>query len=782
MKDKFLTAAIIILNYFVSYAQSNWEWINYYPTNNNLTTAVTVGNSAVFWGDMKTFIRTDDLGESFIYGTYSEIIDNNSFEGGFQKVFFRDSLNGILYDDGSYYTTNGGSYWIFPYSLYGSIGIYINNKVGIVLSTGRCEKTYDGGNTWNNFPSPDLKFLYNPERIFALDENKMWIASSYHEYGEGSILYSTNGGHYWTKIKIPGLDYNEKKQLSFYDIKFNKRGFGIAVGEIYYTMENRRAGLILKSSDFGLTWEWQEYENIALTYIVNTTDGDWFIYGNKNNVAILFSSEDSGMSWDINYYPFESEDLSTFYSTAYIPKLKAILVSTSRGFFRSTDNGKSYHKVNNGFNVRITDIKMDPHGSVNEQVSVAYSESLKYLLSKNGGRDWELKYFPDYIGYGSKSIEIIDRTIILRNRNESVLVSDDYGNTWRELWYLQNKSIRNLAVYNDQLFGVTIFINNLPKLLISNDGGTRWEIIPIDYRVNLSSIKFVNENLIIGTGVFNESGITRGTLFFCYNKGNLWRVVELSDIYKQIEFVSGSIGYILNDTNILRTTDTGNSWEGIYGNQPNKLMASYDFIDSTRILIQITDNSIYSPRSLYFTSSRDKGKTWNEVSLSLPLKGPLKKIKVNKLGDILTVGMNGELLRRKSYYDLSSSNSTVLLDSKETSFSLGQNYPNPFNPSTTIEYTIPTPLSVPPRHTELGEVRGRDMGGVVTLKVYDILGREIATLVNEFQQPGKYSVEFNVETFHGTSLPSGVYFYSLRITDSSLRLEFQETKKMLLIK
>ncbi|MEW6195042.1 MAG: S8 family serine peptidase [Bacteroidota bacterium] len=109
-------------------------------------------------------------------------------------------------------------------------------------------------------------------------------------------------------------------------------------------------------------------------------------------------------------------------------------------------------------------------------------------------------------------------------------------------------------------------------------------------------------------------------------------------------------------------------------------------------------------------------------------------------------------------------------------FTLYQNYPNPFNPTTIIEYEIPTPpLS-----------KGRDMGGVVTLKVYDILGREVVTLVNEYQPPGNYSVEFDVETFHGTSLPSGVstkggyasgvYFYRLTIGNKS------QTRKMLLLK
>ncbi len=114
-----------------------------------------------------------------------------------------------------------------------------------------------------------------------------------------------------------------------------------------------------------------------------------------------------------------------------------------------------------------------------------------------------------------------------------------------------------------------------------------------------------------------------------------------------------------------------------------------------------------------------------------------------------------------------------------TDFILHQNYPNPFNPTTTIEYTIHTPtFGFPSRE-------GNTRGVFTTLKVYDILGREITTLVSEYQQPGNYSVEFNVETFHGTSLPSGVYFYTLRVWDSSpdkSGSEFAETKKMVLIK
>ena len=100
-------------------------------------------------------------------------------------------------------------------------------------------------------------------------------------------------------------------------------------------------------------------------------------------------------------------------------------------------------------------------------------------------------------------------------------------------------------------------------------------------------------------------------------------------------------------------------------------------------------------------------------------------------------------------------------------FVLYQNYPNPFNPSTKIRYAIPL-LS------ERTPSEGWDeRGGFVTLKVYDILGNEVANLVNEAQSPGYYEVTFDTQ---GLRLSSGVYFYQLRIGD------IIQTKKMILAK
>jgi hypothetical protein len=99
-----------------------------------------------------------------------------------------------------------------------------------------------------------------------------------------------------------------------------------------------------------------------------------------------------------------------------------------------------------------------------------------------------------------------------------------------------------------------------------------------------------------------------------------------------------------------------------------------------------------------------------------------------------------------------------------TSYSLSQNYPNPFNPSTKIDFTLKT-------------------SGFTTLKVYNLLGQEVATLVNGSLQAGRHSVELNAESAK-TPLTSGIYFYKLisRPTDGGQAGNFRQTKKMILVK
>ncbi len=118
-----------------------------------------------------------------------------------------------------------------------------------------------------------------------------------------------------------------------------------------------------------------------------------------------------------------------------------------------------------------------------------------------------------------------------------------------------------------------------------------------------------------------------------------------------------------------------------------------------------------------------------------------------------------------------------------TEFNLSQNYLNPFNPSTTISYSISSAVISNPNgvsgeksskislSARLPVGQGRNDMINVTLKVYDLLGREVETLVNEYQVPGNYEVKLD-----GSSLSSGVYYYTLKAE------EFVQTKKLMLLK
>jgi hypothetical protein len=140
----------------------------------------------------------------------------------------------------------------------------------------------------------------------------------------------------------------------------------------------------------------------------------------------------------------------------------------------------------------------------------------------------------------------------------------------------------------------------------------------------------------------------------------------------------------------------------------------------------------------------------------------------------IVIGIWGNWETPRVYYldslsiNIQEDNPNVVINNKRlvNNYFLHHNYPNPFNPSTKIKFTIPTsPLNPSPYQGEGQRER------LVTLKVYGVLGNEVATLVHEDKSVGEYEIEFD-----GTGLPSGIYYYQLKARD------FVETKKMVLLR
>jgi photosystem II stability/assembly factor-like uncharacterized protein len=190
---------------------------------------------------------------------------------------------------------------------------------------------------------------------------------------------------------------------------------------------------------------------------------------------------------------------------------------------------------------------------------------------------------------------------------------------------------------------------------------------------------------------------------------------------------------------IAKTTDGGSNWISTMFTNP---LWSIDFPISGASQIGYAAGS-----QGFILKTYDAGSNWQQQGSGTSLR--LNKVFFLDLDYGFAVGENGTILRTTTGGEPSTG---VDEHNFISTYNLEQNYPNPFNPSTVISYRLPVTSNV-------------------TLKVYDVLGNEIATLVNEELSVGEYEVEFSA-----TGLTSGIYFYQLKAG------QFSETKKMVLLK
>jgi hypothetical protein len=156
-------------------------------------------------------------------------------------------------------------------------------------------------------------------------------------------------------------------------------------------------------------------------------------------------------------------------------------------------------------------------------------------------------------------------------------------------------------------------------------------------------------------------------------------------------------------------------------------------------------------------TTNDGGKTW--VRQLTDYKEGFWDVYQISPNEITVVGSGGTILRTNTNQITEVNDDNPKDEFRFSKFELSQNYPNPFNPSTTIKYSIQKYSNV-------------------TLKVFDILGREVSTLVNKEQTQGNYEIEFD-----GSDLTSGIYFYRLQVYPAvSGAGDYVETKKMILLK
>ena len=493
-----------------------------------------------------------------------------------------------------------------------------------------------------------------------------------------------------------------------------------SVGNIYFAYKNA----FFRSTDSGLSWtkmsQLLNYSNCQ--DLISTPNGDLFalmsnpLFWPKLKQGLLHSN-DGGITWD-------ERGLFEFVMNKIVfdKELDLLYCATDKGLFRSSDFGNIWEALNNNMDpVQKFDLISDIAGTI-------YSSTITGIhRSSNTGESWESLYN----GLdGLAEIYCLD-TVLYATNIDGLFYFNNAANKWVQLSNLQARS------FTKDKFG-NLFLSGGIELIRSTNNGSNWQTIYANE--SIASICYLKDSLIIAAT--NEIG----GIFKSTNLGNSWETVL--NIGSNGLFYDGD-SLIISITGPKRSEDLGITWENLILPQGDDFM----FKD----VVFINKNAIYAVAynfnwgAIQFLQSTNYGKNWQVINVSnIDLSIYDAYLDYSKTDN--TIYLGNEYIIHKSKYTPTSLE--FIKPELSLAYELSQNYPNPFNPSTIIRYELPA-------------------AGEVSLKVYDLLGREVATLVDEYRNAGSYNVQF---TINNLQLSSGIYFYQLKSGD------YFETKKMILLK
>lgn len=362
---------------------------------------------------------------------------------------------------------------------------------------------------------------------------------------------------------------------------------------------------------------------------------------------------------------------------------------------------------------------------------VAVGNEGTIIRSTDGGRDWAHVSSP--VNDQLRSVAFLGLTGLAVGISGRVLRSTDGGLNWTEE---TRPTTRNLYSVSISSF-MAVITGEEGTILVSYDSGLTWT----PHTAGTASILFgvsVNDSTAVGVG-------GQGAVVMSVDGGAGWGLTILGQniFFYSTSFVNGSTGWavgssLANGNVIIHSSDYGFVWDAEQAPTAEQLFG-VSFISLTSGFAAGTNGTII------YTS--DGGITWSNMLSgttqtlnSISFTDPVRGIVVGDGGTILKSYENGPLKtteERAPHPDY---------------FSLEQNYPNPFNPSTQIKYSIPA-------------------DGYVSLKIFNLLGKEIAEIVNGFRKAGEHQVSFDA-----SELPSGIYLYRLETNNRAM------VKKMMVIK
>lgn len=717
-------------------------------------------------GNNGAIIKTTDGGDNWV-------VLSTGVTWDIKSIHFPTYDTGYALGFNNLYTTNGGSTW----SELGITGtanavFFTSAETGFYVNDAHIYKTTNSGLAWTTF------IFTGHKAIFFINSSTGWAPGS-------STRYTSNGGTNWSS-QTTGSGFS-----TLYGIHFSDASSGWSVGSIETISGNSS---IRRTTNAGTNWTGQSSGTTNILRSVSAISGLMGVTVGDAGTVLLTTN--GGTNWDskLNVFSFPTTSYYNLYSTFFINENTGWSGSYSGIVNKTTNGGDNWSTVTTSSFNSINSIHF-----LDIDTGWVCGDGGMIQNTNNGGSNWSSQFSGTSNRLNDINVHKLPLTGFFGlykigwcvGKSGTILYTIDGGSNWVSQMSHTSADLYSVVAFSEH---VAIACGDSGKILKTTDGGTNW-FTTVSGAVGgaLRSISFADDNNGICVG-------DSATVLYTTNKGDTWSLDitgprGLSN--KNLYDVSARMDLMLTYTAIgeegiiLKSEDEGGSWTKqssgvktrLYGISSPAENVSY-IVGTKGTIIKTDDGGALPVELVSFNYSLNKNNVILNWATSVEInnsgfdvermalhsaKNPGQWIKINFVEGhgntnsqlnysyedkylspgkynyrIKQIDFNGNY----EYYYLFSEVNVGVPDN----INLYQNYPNPFNPSTIISFDLPA-------------------ANFISLKVYNSLGKEVKTLMNEKKDAGHYSVEFE-----GSNFSTGIYFYT--ITAGNLR----QTKKMLLLK
>jgi Uncharacterized protein related to plant photosystem II stability/assembly factor len=712
-------------------------------------------------------------------------------------LYFLNNNEIIFVNDGGciYKSYDAGNTWVRK-SYFSGIHLnqinFVNNNTGFVITAYNDDLVYtnDGGDSWHK------QQLTLSDAIAALPFSERIIIKSTFD---GNILRLDNFYNKWDTVfqtatyrdssiiinRLGKANRNNFFNFPYGSInKFHKlpNGNVLALGDnrnaFNHHIKHDSLSYILMSKDSCLSWDtlWIGLQQFVKDFYFADNKTGWMISDTS-----LFKSSDSGLTWilqntgGVNYYTslfakgeniylvtadkfIKSTDLGNTWNIGdfNVTGISSIIFNDNNygfilgnGLYKTIDAGNTWENLNPYSQNDIYDMHF-----ISLRVGIALGNRGVYK-TYDGGNSWFTKFIPGgLISNNPGMLGMLNDSVGWLISYNNIYKTEDGGEQWNNISFYNKDLIFNqIALYNEKLGIITAaeesisgsHIYDIENSFITTDGGKNWNKRSSTSK-NFDKLKFTDKDHLWG---INQSG-----LWVSYDTSASWKKIYGGDYFIgswSFDFSDSLYGVVTSSYDqAFLTTNGGNSWTAFnkpIGNHPTDCRILGQYISGSQRILETGSDGKILLTYIYPNGVIDF--SYQETSFT--------GMKLNKIDVFIDndfpcvwVGGNGSSIWYRQFEKIATD--VKRNNPPPSSFVLSQNYPNPFNPSTIITFALPTK-------------------SFVTLKIFDILGREITTLISKELSAGNHELEWNA-----TGFVSGVYFYRLQAGS------FTATKKLLLLK